>query len=94
MRNYRLPAVVGVVAAFAAPQAANAGGIVESCYQKSYVGAKYAYGKRLIRGQYRTWTNLDNGPGFVTRVRHPAVYVRTARKVADDHYILVPVACR
>ena len=66
---------------------------MEACYDKSYVGAKFAYGKRIIKKESRNWTNLDNGPGLVTRVRHPSVYVQTSRQTAPDHYILVPIAC-
>lgn len=86
--------LVTAVGALGLSSAAQAGGITEACFMKSYVEAKYAYGKKLIKSEYRTWTNLDNGPGLVTRERHPSVYMQTSRKTANDHYILVPVACK
>lgn len=93
----RKRSIIGVAAGFAilaSTGIASAGGIAEACFDKSYVSAKYAYGKKLVKGEYRSWTGLDNGPGLVVRYRHPAVYMQTARKVADDHYIMVPVACK
>ena len=94
MRKQLYTGTVFGIAMLALSGTASAGGIVEACYNKSYVDAKYVYGRSLIKNESRQWTNLDNGPGLVTRVRHPSVYVQTSRKVANDHYILVPVACR
>ena len=89
-----LAASAVAAAVLALPSAAFAGGIAESCYIKSYVPATYAYGRQLVKGEYRYWEGLDNGPGLVIKYRHPATYVQTSRKVSDDSYILVPVACK
>jgi hypothetical protein len=94
MRKQSMIALAFGVAALGLPGAAYAGGIAEACYNKSYVSAKYAYGKRLVKGEYRSWSGLDNGPGLVVRYRHPPVYVQTSRMVAGDHYIMVPTSCK
>lgn len=94
MRKRTILGMAAGLALLAMPSVASAGGIAEACYDKSYVSAKYAYGKKLVKGQYRSWAGLDNGPGLVVRYRHPAVYMQTSRMVAPDHYIMVPVACR
>lgn len=93
MRKQSLIAAAIGAAALALPSVASAGGIAEACYNKSYVPAKYAYGKVLVKGEYRSWSGIDNGPGLVVRYRHPPVYIRTSRMVAGDHYIMVPTSC-
>jgi len=93
MKSKLAVAIAATAALLGMSSFAQAGGIVEACFDKQYVEAKYKYGSTLLKKESRNWTNLDNGPGLVTRVRHPAVRIQTAKKVADDHYILVPVKC-
>lgn len=72
--------------------AASAGdGIVEQCYAKTYVGAKYDVTQHKVRGEFKQY--VDHGNGKVELVRHPAWYVEKRTKVRDDRYVLSPVPC-